>query len=76
REQQSRLFQRFVRFDGGPVQNRDAAGLGLGLFICQTYARLMQGSIWVTSEVGSGSTLTVDLPVAPLAVPGAGNREN
>jgi signal transduction histidine kinase/HAMP domain-containing protein len=62
REQQSRLFQRFVRFDGDQAAAREPAGLGLGLFICQSYARLMQGSIWVTSDVGQGATFTVDLP--------------
>jgi signal transduction histidine kinase/HAMP domain-containing protein len=64
REQQSRLFQRFVRFDGDQAAGREPAGLGLGLFICQSYARLMQGSIWVTSDVGQGATFTVDLPAA------------
>jgi len=72
-EQQSGLFQRFVRFDSTLMAGRESVGLGLGLFICQAYARLMQGSIWVTSEVGHGATFTVDLPVAPPVAPGAGS---
>lgn len=64
REQQSLLFQRFVRVTGEPGAGREAAGLGLGLFICQAYARLMQGSICVTSEPGRGATFTVDVPAA------------
>jgi len=55
------------------MAGRESVGLGLGLFICQAYARLMQGSIWVTSEVGHGATFTVDLPVAPPVAPGAGS---
>ena len=71
-EQQGRLFQRFVRLDSGQVPGRESVGLGLGLFICQAYARLMQGSISVTSEVGCGAIFTVDLPVAPPLAPAAG----
>jgi signal transduction histidine kinase/HAMP domain-containing protein len=69
REQQSRLFQRFVRFDGEPAAGRETNGLGLGLFICQAYARLMHGSIGVTSDVGCGATFTLELP----AIADAGN---
>lgn len=64
REQQSRLFQGFVHFDGEKAEGRESGGLGLGLFICQAYARLMGGSIWVASESGCGATFTVDLPAA------------
>jgi two-component system sensor histidine kinase KdpD len=64
REQQSRLFQRFVRFDSGHQPGRVPDGLGLGLYICQAYARLMHGSICVASEPGKGATFTLDLPAA------------
>lgn len=67
REQQNRLFQRFVRFDGEQTEGRESVGLGLGLFICRAYARLMQGSISVASDTGCGATFTVELPAVAHA---------
>lgn len=60
REQQERLFQRFGRLN----PDEGGTGLGLGLYICQAYAKAMQGSIWVASEPGQGAAFTVDLPAA------------
>lgn len=71
REQQSRLFQRFVRFDSGHQPGRVPDGLGLGLYICQAYAHLMQGSICVASEPGKGARFTLELPAVPLGERGA-----
>jgi GAF domain-containing protein len=56
-EDQARLFENF-RQVGKPKE-----GTGLGLALAKRFAELHRGSIEVKSEVGSGSTFTVVLPV-------------
>ena len=41
-------------------------GTGLGLFLCKTFAALMQGNIYLKSKKGSGSTFIISLPAQPL----------
>lgn len=48
----------------------DVRGFGLGLTICQKIAHLHGGTIFVDSEVGRGTTVSVDLPSAPTPLPG------
>ncbi|MDQ3541928.1 MAG: PAS domain S-box protein, partial [Chloroflexota bacterium] len=57
----SRLFERFYRVD----ESGATAGLGLGLYIARMLAEAQGGRIWVESELGTGSTFTVALPLAP-----------
>ena len=57
-----RIFEKFYRVD--PNMSRGVSGSGLGLYICRELVRRMGGSIWVESEVGSGSTFFVVLPLA------------
>lgn len=59
-------FEAFTQENSGIV--RQYGGTGLGLPITKNFAELMGGSISVSSEVGAGSTFTVDLPFAPAAV--------
>jgi signal transduction histidine kinase len=51
-------------------------GTGLGLSISQTYVRSHGGDIRVASVVGSGTTVTVTLPVRPPNVPEAEKEES
>lgn len=60
---QARLFQRFHR--AGNASHRHFGGLGLGLFISHSIARLHRGSLSVASAEGQGSTFTLSLPRMP-----------
>lgn len=54
------LFQKFYRVDSSAT--RTIGGTGLGLFICRKIVELYNGRIWVTSQVGQGSTFYINLP--------------
>jgi PAS domain S-box-containing protein len=57
-EHRGRIFGKFER----AVSDRHYGGLGLGLHITQQIVSALGGSILVESEVGRGSTFTVELP--------------
>jgi signal transduction histidine kinase len=60
------LFNRFVRLERDLMSN--VPGNGLGLYLCQEYARAMGGTIWVESTgiEFDGSTFHLRLPLPPI----------
>lgn len=68
-----RLFTRFYRAPN--VDQRNTAGMGIGLFVVKEIVTLHGGEVKVTSAEGQGSTFTVCFPLRqahPAATPIAG----
>ncbi len=63
-QDQSQLFQRFVRLESDV--NSPVRGSGLGLYISRRLIEAMGGKIWIESKgiPGEGSTFHIQLPVA------------
>lgn len=57
------IFNRFQQVDAS--DSRDKGGTGLGLAICKSIVEQHQGSIWVESDWGEGSTFFITLPQPP-----------
>lgn len=55
-----RLFREFEQLDSGP--DRHYGGTGLGLALTRKLVEFQGGTITVESEIGVGSTFTVELP--------------
>ena len=53
KEQRAQLFASFEQADGGTA--RKYSGTGLGLAICKGIIELMNGRIWLESELGQGA---------------------
>jgi signal transduction histidine kinase len=57
------LFKRFYRVEAS--RNRMSGGTGLGLAIAKQYVEIHNGTLQAASEVGTGTTFNVSLPVYP-----------
>lgn len=55
------LFDRFSQLDGSSTRRH--AGAGLGLALCTELTNLLGGFIHASSELGKGSTFSVELPL-------------
>jgi two-component system, OmpR family, sensor histidine kinase SenX3 len=61
RKDQERVFERFFRAD--KARSRATGGTGLGLAIVKHVAANHNGSIGLWSQLGTGSTFTLSIPV-------------
>jgi signal transduction histidine kinase len=59
-DQQDRIFERFSQVEE-PL-TRNSGGTGLGLSVAHRFATLLDGTLAVESEPGTGSTFTLDIP--------------
>ena len=67
REQQATIFDKFTQVDSST--KRSFGGSGLGLAIVKNLSRLMGGGVRLESEVGSGSSFTVELELKKAQPP-------
>ena len=58
-EDQEAVFEEFRQVGASAAKQE---GTGLGLALCRKFVELHGGKIWVTSQVGAGSTFTFTLP--------------
>ncbi len=61
-DSQQRVFEQFYRVSGD--NQHTFPGLGLGLYISSQIVQREGGRIWVSSQIGEGSTFSFSLPVA------------
>jgi signal transduction histidine kinase len=60
-ENQDHIFEQFFQVDHDAQESR--SGLGLGLFLCRDLIERQGGHIWVSGDLGAGTTMTFTVPV-------------
>jgi signal transduction histidine kinase len=63
RDDQEAIFEEFRQVGTDYARKRE--GTGLGLALSKRFAELHGGKLWVTSELGRGSTFTLSIPERP-----------
>jgi two-component system phosphate regulon sensor histidine kinase PhoR len=61
-DETTRIFERFYRIDRS--RSRKVGGTGLGLAIVKHIAQAHNGNVSVASQLGKGTTFTVQIPLA------------
>ncbi|MBD8081629.1 PAS domain-containing sensor histidine kinase [Chryseobacterium caseinilyticum] len=62
-QDQKKIFERFFRVRD--IQKK-FPGMGIGLYICQEIIQNHEGTLWVESEIGNGSTFNFTLPIQKI----------
>lgn len=65
--QHGKIFDRFYQVENKVSRRYD--GTGLGLAICKSYAELLGGRIWLTSEKDTGSVFYFTIPFSRTKLP-------
>jgi len=65
-EECDKIFERFHQVDSSTT--RSFEGVGLGLYIVKSFTEMLKGQVSVSSEVGHGSTFTVQIPCDTIHV--------
>ncbi|MDP2217506.1 MAG: PAS domain-containing protein [Methanolobus sp.] len=60
-QEKGRIFEPFFQVDSSA--SRSYGGTGLGLMLVKEYVKMHEGTIWVESEPGKGSTFTFIIPI-------------
>lgn len=60
RDQQNLIFKRFVQAEANKIKKYEGAGLGLA--ISKAYVEMLEGTIWVDSGIGEGTTFFFSIP--------------
>lgn len=63
KEDAAKLFEKFGRVEQSYKSAKTSGGTGLGLYITKNYTEMHGGKIWVTSELGKGTTFTFTLRI-------------
>ena len=66
-EHQEKVFEKFYRIPTGNVHN--VKGFGLGLYYVREICQAHEWPIKIDSELGKGTTITIDLPLEPVSTP-------
>lgn len=61
KEMQEKIFERF--FQVARPSKKTSPGYGIGLNLVKNYVDLLNGKIQVSSQLGKGSTFTIELPL-------------
>ncbi|MCP4959128.1 MAG: sensor histidine kinase, partial [Actinomycetia bacterium] len=69
----ARATERFYRAD--PSRSRHRGGSGLGLAIVESVVKAHNGTLRIDSTLGSGTTVSITLPLVPPEHPGSSDQE-